>query len=195
LVYRGASNKLDWQKVEWGKLTPDWFYVSSLGGDLAMLTKIVRHAQKEGIRIAFNPGSREIAAGEKLKAFLPHVEVLLLNRQEAAKLTHHEFANREEILKDAGKLGARVVAVTEGKKGASLISGKVKLNLPAARAKTVEETGAGDAFGAGLVAGIIKGFSLEQALKLALANGASVTEHFGPKEGLIFEPEIKERLD
>ncbi|AKM78848.1 MAG: Carbohydrate kinase [Candidatus Beckwithbacteria bacterium GW2011_GWB1_47_15] len=194
LVYRGASNKLSWQKVEWEKLTPDWFYVSSLGGDLAMLTKIARHAQKQGIRMALNPGSKEIAAGEKLTTFLPHIEVLLLNRQEAASLTHHQFASRDEILKDVAKLGSRVVAVTEGRRGATLVSGKVKLNLPAVKAKTIEETGAGDAFGAGLVAGIIKGFSLEQALKLGLTNGASVTEHFGPKEGLLFEPEIKERL-
>lgn len=195
LVYRGASNKLSWQKVDWDKLSPAWFYVSSLGGDLTMLTKIIRVAEKKGIKVALNPGSKEIGADKKLKAFLPYVEILLVNREEAAKLTHHEYRNKKEILKDIIKLGPKMVVVTEGKRGASLLSGKKVISLPAFKSKTIEETGAGDAFGGGLVAGLIKGFSLEKSLKLGLANGAAVTEHFGPKQGLLFEPEIKEWLE
>jgi len=194
LVYRGASNNLSWRKVGWKKLRPRWFYVSSLGGDLNMLTKIVRVAEEKGIKLALNPGSKEIAAGEKLKAFLPHVEVLVVNRQEAARLTKNMFKNREKILKDVGKLGAKMVAVTEGRKGASLIAGKEKIFLKAIKVKTVEETGAGDGFGCGLVAGLIKGMGLKQALKLGVANGASVAEEFGPKAGLLFEPEVRKWL-
>lgn len=180
LVFRGASNELAWNKIEWEKLDPKWFYVSSLGGNFNLLTKIIRWAEKKGIRVAFNPGSKEIEAGRTLKAFLPKIEVLLLNLQEAVKLTDN-----------VSRLGAKLVAITEGKKGASVVVGKKKIKLTACQAKTIEETGAGDAFGCGLVGGLIKGFDLEQALKLGLANGASVTEHFGPKKGLLFEPEIK----
>jgi len=191
LVYRGASNKLNWHKVEWGKLKPGWFYVSSLGGDLTLLTKIIRVAQEKGIKVALNPGSKEIQAGDKLKAFLPYVEVLLVNRQEAARLTKHEFKNKEEILEDAGKLGAKIVAITEGRKGATLISDKEKIYLPAKKVKTLEETGAGDAFGCGLVGGLIQGMSLKKALELGIVNGAAVATEFGPKKGLLFKPEIK----
>lgn len=191
LVYRGASNKLSWHKVEWDKLEPDWFYVSSLGGDLNLLTKIIRTAQAKKIKVALNPGSREISSEEKLKAFLPYVEVLIVNRQEAAKLTKHEFKNKEEILSDLRKLGPRIAVMTEGRKGAILLEGRKVISLPAVPAKTVEETGAGDGFGCGLVAGLIKFTSLEKALKLGLVNGASVVEHFGPKKGLLFEPEME----
>jgi sugar/nucleoside kinase (ribokinase family) len=194
LVYRGASNKLSWRKVAWDKLRPKWFYISSLGGDLTLLTKIVRVAQEKGIKIALNPGSKEIAAEAKLKAFLAYAEVLLLNRQEAARLTKHMFKNKEEILEDVGKLGVKMVAVTEGRKGATLVSGKEKIYQPAVKIKTVEETGAGDAFGCGLVGGLIKGMIPEEALKLGVANGASAAKHFGPKEGLLFEPEINKWL-
>lgn len=190
LVYRGASNKLSWHKVEWEKLSPDWFYVSSLGGDFNLLTKIIRTAQTKKIKVVLNPGSKEIEAWEKLTAFLPYVEVLMVNRQEAAKLTKHEFKNKEEILIDLRKLGSRMVAMTEGRKGATLLEGRKVISLPAMPSKTVEETGAGDAFGCGLVAGLIKFSSLEKALKLGLANGASVVAHFGPKTGLLFEPDV-----
>jgi ribokinase len=194
LVYRGASNELSWQKVEWEKLDPDWFYVSSLGGDLVMLSKIIRQAEKKGIKVALNPGSKEIGVEKKLRPFLSQVEVLLLNRQEAAKLTGHFYKNREEIHKDVRKLGAKIVVVTEGKKGATLVMGRKKVSLAACKAKTIEETGAGDAFGCGFISGLIKNFSLEKALKLGLANGGAVTEQFGPKAGLLFEPEIKDWL-
>lgn len=189
LIYRKASSKLSWHKVDWRKLDPAWFYVSSLGGDLTLLTKIVREAQAKGIKIALNPGSKEIQAEGKLRAFLPQVEVLLLNRQEAARLTRHEFKNMEAIVKDVMKLGVKAVAITEGRKGATVVKEGRVVKLAAYKNKVVEETGAGDAFGTGLVAGLIKGYSMNKALKLGLANGASVVEHFGPKKGLLFEPE------
>lgn len=185
LVFRGASNHLSWSKVEWEKLDPAWFYVSSLGGDFNMLTKIIRQAEKEGAKVALNPGSKEIEAGGRLKTFLPKVEVLLLNKQEAEQLGG---------LEAVAKSGARVVAVTAEREGAAVWSGNQKLEGKAIKVKTIEETGAGDAFGCGLVAGLVKGWDLAKSLKLGLANGAAVTEHFGPKQGLLFEPEVKQWL-
>ncbi len=80
--------------------------------------------------------------------------------------------------------------ITKGKKGASLIQGEKIIRVPASKVKAIEETGAGDAFGSGLIAGLIKWGDVEKALKLGVVNGGSVAEHFGPKEGLLFEPEI-----
>ena len=94
------------------------------------------------------------------------------------------------MTKVPAKLSAKMVVVTAGAKGATLFKGKAKIDLPAFKVKMVEETGAGDAFGAGLLAGLIKGMSLEQALKLGMANGASVSTQFGPKAGLLFSPEV-----
>ncbi|HKZ35371.1 MAG TPA: carbohydrate kinase family protein [Patescibacteria group bacterium] len=194
LVYRGASSQLSWHQVAWDKLEGDWFYVSSLGGDLAMLTKIIRTAQSKKIKVAFNPGSAEIGAGDRLKAFLPQIDLLILNRLEASQLTGNKFTNLKSILANIGKLGANLVAVTEGAKGAYLIRGKGQIKLPAFKVKMAEETGAGDAFGAGLLAGLIKDMGLEEALRLGMANGAAVTTQFGPKAGLLFAPEVSSWL-
>jgi len=194
LVYRRASNALSWHKVEWSKLDPKWFYVSSLGGDMAMLTKIIREAEKKGIKVALNPGSKEIASRESLKRFLPKVEVLLLNWQEAAGLTKHKFESKKKVLEDVGKLGAKMVAVTEGRKGASLVMGREVMKIKALKVDTVEETGAGDGFGCGFVSGLIKWGEAEKALKLGVANGGSVTEYFGPKEGLLFDTDVEKKL-
>ncbi|OGD58148.1 hypothetical protein A3I57_02035 [Candidatus Beckwithbacteria bacterium RIFCSPLOWO2_02_FULL_47_23] len=180
LVYRGASNELAGGKVEWDKLDPNWFYVSSLGGNFNLLSMIIRQAQKQKIKVALNPGSQEIRAREKLRQFLPHVEILLLNRQEAEAL---------------GKIsGPKIIAVTEGRKGASLTAGKKTIKAAAVKVKTVEETGAGDAFGSAFVAGIINGLKPETALKMGLLNGAAVTTQFGPKAGLLFATEMNQWL-
>lgn len=196
LVYRGASNQLSWSKVDWGRLSASWYYVSSLGGDLAMLTKIIRDAHQKKIKVIFNPGSKEIANIDKLKPFLAQVEVLILNLQEAAELTHHDYKNREAVMKDMGKLGVKMVVVTEGRKGANLVRGNEVIRVSAIKVDSVEETGAGDAFGGGFLAGLIKWGKAKKALKLGVANGGAVTEHFGPKEGLLFEPDLaKLKLD
>ena len=92
------------------------------------------------------------------------------------------------------KLGPKTVAVTAGREGVTVWSGKKKLEVKAMPAKTIEETGSGDAFGCGLVGGLVKGWDLSKSIKLGLANGASVTEYFGPKQGLLFEPEVKQWL-
>jgi ribokinase len=194
LVYRGASSQLSWQKVEWDKLDPDWIYISSLGGDFNFLTKIIRHAQEKKISVAFNPGSHEISSLKKLRPFLGYLDVLLVNLQEAAKLTEHLPKSKDEIFADLGKLNIPIVVVTEGRGGASLVVKRKVKHLPALKVDTVEETGAGDAFASGFMAGIIQGLKPEEALKMGLANGASVTTAFGPKEGLLFTPDMRRWL-
>ena len=180
LVYRGASNALSGYKVKWDKLDPKWFYASSLGCNFNLLAQIIRRAQKQKIKVALNPGSQEIKAGKKLQAFLPSVEVLILNCQEAETL---------------GKFsGPKIVAVTEGRNGAELIIGKKKIKYEAIKAETIEETGAGDGFASGFMTGIINGLKPETALKMGLINGAAVTTAFGPKAGLLFAPEMNQWL-
>lgn len=176
LVYRGASSQLAGRLVDWEKLDPKWFYVSSLGGNFNLLAQIIRASQKQNIKVAFNPGSQEIRARDKLKRFLPHLEVLLVNRTEFDAL---------------GKISRpKITVVTDGRQGASLIVGRKVIKASAVPVKTIEETGAGDGFASGFMTGIINGLKPETALKMGLINGAAVTREFGPKAGLLFAPEM-----
>ena len=69
LVYRGASSYIDSKKINWSKLKSKWFYISSLNGNFDLLEKIFEHAEKNKIKIAFNPGSRELE-NSKIKPLL-----------------------------------------------------------------------------------------------------------------------------
>lgn len=189
LAYRGASNDLSWSKVAWGKLNARWFHVSSLGGNMAMLTKIIRTAEAKKIKISFNPGNSELNLGKKLWPFLSCLEVLILNQQEAEKLLL--VTGNGAVEKNLGKLGAKMVLITRGKKGAILYDQHGKIIRQAVyKVDSVEETGAGDAFGTGFVSGLLLGHNNKTALKIAAANAASVVAKVGPKKGLLFGPEV-----
>lgn len=194
LVYRHASNQLSWQKIKWSSLNCRWFYVSSLGGDLALLTQIIRTAQKKKFKIALNPGSNEINNKDKLIPFLKKVEVLLLNTVEAASLTGLKSSQPAAMMRRLRKMGPKVIALTQGDQGAWLSFGRKTHKAEIFKVEAIEETGAGDAFGSGLVAGLILGLKPRETIKLAMANSASVVSRIGSKAGLLWQDEVDDWL-
>jgi len=194
LVYRGASNQLSRRQIKWQSLNTNWFYVSSLGGDLALLTKIVRVAQDNNFKIALNPGSLEIKAKDKLKPFLKQVDLLLVNKVEAIDLIGKKSNHKSDLIADLRNMGPRMVALTEGSDGAWLAVGKKIYKSNPFKVKDIEHTGAGDAFGSGLVSGLILNFKPKKALKLAMANSASVVTKIGAKDGLLWKDEVRQWL-
>ena len=55
-------------------------------------------------------------------------------------------------------------------------------------------TGAGDAYGTGVVAAFCYGKSLAEAMRWGAANGASVVEQIGPQAGLLTYDQMQEKL-
>jgi sugar/nucleoside kinase (ribokinase family) len=58
------------------------------------------------------------------------------------------------------------------------------LELPAFALPVVDGSGAGDAFAAGLIAGLLRGWEMEQCLRLASAVGASACTKLGCTPGV-----------
>jgi sugar/nucleoside kinase (ribokinase family) len=193
LVHRAASNLLTSRKVDWNRLEARWFYVSSLGGDFEILEKIIYNATKKNVFTAFNPGGSELKERERLLSFLPHINILILNKEELVELLgkkRGEKYGKDEVL----ALGCGLVIVTNGRDGAKAYSEEGVYQQEIIETKTVEETGAGDAFGSGFVAGQLRNLNIEQSLLLAAHNASSVVSKIGPKEGLLFWPETKKFL-
>jgi fructokinase len=73
----------------------------------------------------------------------------------------------------------RAVIVTRGPKGALLLSGDKRLALPDSRLPQdeINPVGAGDAFSAGLLYGIVQGLTLEASLQLADMMSTWVVQH------------------
>lgn len=179
LVYRGKT-RLEEDVFPWEVLNETRFlYLSSLEGNIDLLLKIIEKAVATGIRIVLNPGSRELEQKEKFNSILPKLKALVLNKQEAENLGLTERPSGLEIL-----------VITDGRQGAKLYSAEKNLSAEAIVDEVVDETGAGDAFSAGFVYGLIKGWNLDKSLRLGLANGASAVTKIGAKTALLNENEI-----
>ncbi len=195
LVYRGGT-KIDSSLIDFKKINSSWFYIASLEGNLDLLEELVTFAQKNKIKIALNPGKKEILQKERLLKICQKATVLTLNEEEFGSLTDlslSKIKTRQELNK---LLPKTLVVVTLGEKGVNVFqSDKGYLMMESFKVKMVDQTGAGDGFGSGFIAGLIKGFSLEKSLQLGAANGASVVGKIGAKTGLIKITEIDYWLD
>jgi 2-dehydro-3-deoxygluconokinase len=95
-------------------------------------------------------------------------------------------ADGDETAAVAQLLGQGVshVAVKRGADGASLWSGDGRYDAPAIPVTSVDPLGAGDAFSAGLVSGLLDGLPPEQCLRRGAVLGAFAVSTRGDWEGL-----------
>lgn len=190
LVYRGGT-RLEKSLINFKELNAFWFYLSSLEGNLDLVKELTNYAKKNHIKIAVNPGRKELAQKKKLLKIAHDFDVLIINREEAAQLLGMTIVDEKVFDKMCLVLPKVMVVVTDGPNGAHVcVPGKGKLVIDGFKMKIVEATGAGDGFGSGFIAGLAKNWQLKKALKLGVANGASAVTQFGAKAGLIKEKEI-----
>ena len=190
LTQRGSS-RLEEGDFRWEEIRESkWWYVSSLEGNLDLWEKIVGFCQENSIKLSLNPGLRELAQSRRLIQWLKFVDFLLLNKSESEELTCFE-ADSEEYWKRLRSFGARITAVTSGRDGAYVISGEDKFYAPIINITPIDETGAGDAFGSGMVAGLINGLKPEEAISWGIKNSAAVVGSLGAKTGLLSEEQIR----
>lgn len=195
LTHRGASAKIDSNKIDWEKVaTADWLQIGPLGGNMALADDLVRFASTKKIPIGWNPGKTELAERERMLRLLPKVDLFILNRMEASLFLRHPYEEMKELGRKLLALGGKRTVVTDGKRGAGVAEEGRWFIAGAFKTKSVDDTGAGDAFISGMVAGILAGKDLVVALKMGLANGASEVTALGAKSGLLRKREMAKWL-
>jgi sugar/nucleoside kinase (ribokinase family) len=186
LVYRGAAEKISAAAIPWKSLKSRWFYVSSVGGNLDLIKKILDHAQKNGIKVAWNPGSKEIKQGlAALTPLIRNVDLFNLNKEEAALLTGNAPENLADIIAKLRLLPRKALIITDGIAGAYAASDGKTWHTGIIDVPRVNVTGAGDSFGSGIVAGLLKKDDLRFALAVGTWNATGVVQKMGAKIGLI----------
>jgi sugar/nucleoside kinase (ribokinase family) len=107
----------------------------------------------------------------------------VLNKEEAQVLCRKKEV-RKCLLKFS-KVGVKIGVVTDGPNAIHAYDGATYYKLKPHRVKIRESTGAGDAFGSGFVSALIKGKSVEDALRIGLVNSQSVIRYVGAKHELL----------
>jgi len=188
LTKRGASDHIQFKDISLKKLKAKWLYVSSLAGDMVLLKKILLIARKKKIKVAYNPGIKELKTGlAKLGELLPLVNMFMVNQEEAAILTRIPFVNEKAIFKKLDSVVDGIVIMTKGPKGVVVSDGMRRFTAGIPRSKVYSRTGAGDAFGAGFISGLLIKDNIPFAIQRGTANSTSVIQHFSAKTGLLYK--------
>lgn len=154
------------------------------------LEKAIRIAKKNGTKIVFDPNIRlkiwtdEAEARHFITKYASESDIVLPGVAEAKFLFGSHTP--EEFVDQFHELGVETVIMKLGKEGSIISAPSVpKKRVPGFFVeRVVDPIGAGDAFAAGVLSGLLDGLPLEAAARLGNAMGAMVTMVNGDAEGL-----------
>ncbi len=154
----------------------------------------IRKILGKKVKIIFDPGQAVLFYDKsKLKKCLKLADVVIVNDAECAALLKIADCSIDEILK---KMGPGALIETKGGKGSVLYEKGFQQNsVPAVKPKrVVETTGAGDAYRAGLMYGMLNGLPLAQACQIGAILGAKNVETLGGQAYEINPNDLKSHL-
>ena len=200
---RDANEKLEIIPEKIKEILAEWIFVSSLNGNESenwesKLDKILQLVKEENIKLIFNPGQKNIKKDAlNVITAVSQSQILIVNKDEAIEIIEKsgdfdfEALNDEKFLAEKlHTLGAKVIALTDGARGAWGFDGNEFLHVEARKEKVADTLGAGDAFSSGFVAAQMKGKNLAESLNWGIANSSSVVRFYGAVAGLLNEQKI-----
>lgn len=178
--------------------SPKWLYLSSLGGHtLPFHNELIEYVKSHpDIKLAFQPGTFQLGFGGELAELYKITEVVCMNKEEAEQLLNLEGVSMQELMDGLGKMGPKIVIVTDGPHGAYMKYENTYFSMPLYPdiAPPLERTGAGDAFFSTFIAYLAKGYDAPYAMRRAPINSMNVVQHVGAQEGLLTEAQLEEYL-
>ena len=154
---------------------------------------MLQHAREfhaAGIPFFFDPGQGlPMFDGEELMAFLKLADYCTVNDYEAKLLTERTGRTLEQL---AGEVEALIV--TLGGSGSQIYTGNRRIDIPVATPEAlIDPTGCGDAYRAGLLYGIGKGWDWEKTGRLASLMGSIKIAHRGGQNHKLTQDDIAGR--
>lgn len=195
LVYRGAAGDLKRSEVPFKKLKTRWAYIAPGGIPLPVMEEIIYRLKRAGAMIAMNPSKEYLSLPkERLKKLFGELDVISVNREEAAYLADAPYGDEQKIFHAFDEMVPGIAVVTDGPRGAMVSDGEFVYRSGVFKEKKIaDRTGAGDAFGSGFVAGLMQKNDIYYALRLASANATSVVERVGGFTGALSRKEFVEK--
>ena len=134
------------------------------------------------IRVSFDPGDLYVRKGlQAMRPFLRRSYVAIPNENELRILTGE---GPEEGARVLLKEGVQIVAVKLGSKGCFVMDGKERYHVPVYKTEVVDTTGAGDAFCAGFLHGLIAGKDIYECARLGNLVASKKLSKLGARAGL-----------
>jgi adenosine kinase len=160
-------------------------------GNLDDMIAYAAEYRERGIPFIFDPGQQIPAfEGGDLLESLTGAAVLISNDYELEMIMKATGKDRAGLLERVG-----AIITTLGDQGSIVVDSSGETRVGAATAAEVKDpTGAGDAFRAGLIKGLIESRTLPEAAGLGAAVASFCVEHHGTQEHVFDEDSLSARL-
>lgn len=184
-AFSGANGRVSLAQVESAKELIASARVLLMQFEVPMpcVVRAAEIARKHGTKVVLDPAP-PAPIPAKLFSLL---EIIRPNLDEAQKMVGRAIKNPSDARSAAKALlerGVKMVAMESGEKGDLVVTDGAEILLPRLKVKTVDATGAGDAFAAALAVGLAEGLNLEEMARLANATAALATTKVGAQEGM-----------
>lgn len=164
----------------------------------AAVDHMAAYAKQKGILLSFDPNIRKKLWKDKdytglMQSLLYMSDIALLGRDEAYQIMGTD--DPEEIVIKLRSEGVRWIGVKDGGNGAWVADSESMEFVAPYPCRTIDPIGAGDAFNAAFLAGILEGRPLAESGQMAAIAGALATETPGDIEGYPSMKQLEMKLN
>lgn len=184
----GASNFLALGSADYdGVLGAKFVHLGGVGAlpqlDGQASAQLLAAAKARGCTVTCDLIAPTMGTLDALKAALPHVDYFMPSLEEAAVIC--ERSEPADVARFFMDLGAHACVFKCGAQGSYVATRDGQQRIPAFKVDVVDTTGCGDAYCAGFIAGLQRGWPLEEACRLATATAGLVATGLGTDAGVV----------
>ena len=184
-VVRGAPASLTIKEIDTNTIKKSKIFLTQLEIPKEVTLHCLKIAKENGLINILNPAP----ASELSKDFFDLVDYFTPNETEAEFYTGIKINDENDAKENAKKLinmGIKKVIITLGEKGLFYSDGKDEIYMKANPVKTIDTTGAGDAFNGGFSYALLKGKKIKECLEIANKVAGLSTTKLGAGDGMPF---------
>jgi ribokinase len=191
-VNPGVNSEIEPREIKWEYVSQtDYFHLSSFLGEKSFRAqKKLLSSLPSTIKISFDPGSVYAQKGfAAIEPMIQNSHVFMPNAGELEQLTGEaDLKKGAEIILG---LGVKIVVVKLGAKGCYVTDGAERLTVEPFKVNAVDTTGAGDAFNAGFLYGLINGKILYECGRIGNFVASRCVMKMGARAGLPYAKELE----
>lgn len=190
-VNTGVNGEIEPREIKWTYVSQTrYLHLSSFVGEKSFRTqKKLFSSLPDTVKISFDPGS--VYAQRGLAAIEPMIQnsyVFMPNAGELTMLTGEaDFHKGADFILS---LGVKIVVVKLGSKGCYVTDGQERYAIDAFKVKVVDTTGAGDAFNAGFLDGLLNDKNLADCGRLGNFAASRCIMAMGARAGLPYAKDL-----
>jgi len=182
--------------IKFEEIKPDYasqakfLHLTSFVGEKSLQTqKQLLTTLPSDVKVSFDPGAVYAQKGySAIEPIIKKTYVLLPNSFELEQLTgESDYCKGADFM--IGR-GVKIAAVKLGSAGCYVTDGRERLRIEPFKVKVVDTTGAGDAFCAGFLFGLIKNKSLSECGRLANFVASRCVMEMGARAGLPYAKDL-----